>query len=89
MEAARLRRARRRMRTYFLGSGVIMALLFLLIAAFVIRWLGVEQTSYLATLVFGAAVLAGGVYGIIFLSAVIVHIVRRIANRQPVMEIED
>ena len=89
MEAERLKRARRRMLGYFLGSGVIMAFIFLLLAAVVIRWLGVEWTSYIATLVFAAGVMAGGIYGFILLGAIVIHVLRRLITRQPIMEAED
>jgi hypothetical protein len=89
MEAARLMRARRRMRGYFFGSGVIMAFLFLLLAAVVIHWIGLEWTSYIATLVFAAGVMAGGAYGFILFGALAVHVVRRLITRQPVMDYED
>ena len=89
MDAARIKRARKRLRAYFLGSGVIMAFLFLIAASLVIRVLGVEQTSFAATLVFGAAAMAGGVYAIIFFAAVVVHIAKRVISRQPIMDAED
>jgi nitrate reductase gamma subunit len=89
MDAARLKRARWRLRAYFFGSGILMAAVFLCMAAFVMSWLGVEKTSYAATLVLAAAVLAGGTYGIIFFAGVLIHIARRVLKRQPIMEIED
>jgi hypothetical protein len=89
MEAARLKRARRRLRVYFFGSGIIMAFLFLILAAVLLRLIGFDQTSHVATLVFVAAVMAGGTYGIILFGALVVHIARRVMNRQPTMEIED
>ena len=89
MEAARLRRARRRMRAYFFGSGVIMAFLFLILAAVVIRMIGIEWTSYVATLVFAAGVMAGGIYGIVLLTSIFVYAAKRLVVRQPIMEIED
>ena len=66
-----------------------MAFLFLLLSGFIIRFAGVEQTNYFATLVFAAAVMAGGAYAIIFFTGVLVHIVRRVSRRQPIMEIEE
>jgi hypothetical protein len=89
VDAARIKCARWRLRAYFLGSGVIMAFLFLLLAEGVIQFLGIETTGYLATLVFAAIVMAGGTYAIIYFCAVGVHIVRRLLNKQPIMEIED
>ena len=89
MEAARLKRARWRLRAYFFGSGILMAAVYLCVAAFVMSWLGVEKTSYAATLVLAAAVLAGGTYGIILFAGVVIHITRRVLKRQAIMEIED
>jgi hypothetical protein len=89
MEAARLKRARRRLRGYFLGSGLILAFLYVIAAAFVVRMAGVELARYCSTLVIAAAVLLGGSYGIVLLSSIAIHIVRRLLNRQPVMDAED
>ncbi len=89
MDALRLKRARWRLRSYFLGSGVIMAFLLLIAASLAMRFFGVEQTGYTATLVFAAAVMAGGLYGIIFFAGLIVHIAKRVVNRQPIMDAED
>ena len=89
MDAARLKRARWRLRTYFFGSGIIMAFVFLMLAAFVISLFGVASTSYVTTLIFAAGVMAGGAYAIIFLGAVLVHVVRKALARQPIWEAED
>jgi hypothetical protein len=88
-EAARLKRARRRLRGYFLGSGVILAFLYILAAAFIIRLIGVELTRYWSTVLIAAAVLLSGSYGIILFSIGGIHIVRRLINRQPVLDTED
>lgn len=89
LEAARLRRARRRLRGYFLGSGVILAFVYLLAAAFVIRLVGVEMTEYWSTLIMAAGVMAGGTYGLILAVWLVAHIFRRLAKGQPIMERED
>ena len=89
MDAARLRRARRRLRGYFLGSGVVMAFLYLLVAAFVIWLLGIEMTHYVATLMMAAGVMLGGTYAIVMFVWLAAHIARRLVNRQPIGEIED
>ena len=89
MNAAHLKRARWRLRAYFFGSGVLMAAVFLCLAAVVISMFGLKLTSYAATLVLTAAILAGGTYAFIYFGAVIVHILRRLMNRQPIMKIED
>ena len=89
MDGARLKRARRRLFTYFIGSGVIMAFVFLMLASALILFAGVDRTSYLATLFIAAGVMAGGAYAIVLFGGAIVHVLKRILNRQPIMEIED
>ncbi len=89
MDAARLKRARRRLRGYFLGSGVILAILYLILAAFLIKLFGVEVTQYAATLMLAAGVMLGGTYALVMFVWLAVHITRRWFNRQPIMEIED
>ena len=89
MDAARLKRARRRLLGYFLGSGVVLAMLYLILGAFVIKLLGVELTNYAATLLLAAGVMLGGTYAIVMLVWLIAHVARRLINRQPIMEIED
>ena len=89
MEAARLKRARRRLRGYYFGSGIILALLFILVAAFIVRLVGVELTRFWSTALIVAAVLLGGSYGIALFSSIGIHIVRRLLKRQPIMDAED
>ena len=89
MEAARLKRARRRMLGYFLGSGVALAALYLILAAFVIRLIGLELTQYAATLMLAVGVMLGGIYGVVMLVWLILHVARRWSNRQPIMDLED
>lgn len=89
MEAARLKRARRRLRGYFFGSGIILAFLYILVAAFIVRLVGVELTRFWSTALIVAAVLLGGSYGIVLFSAIGIHIVRRLLKRQPIMDAED
>ncbi|MBP2515487.1 hypothetical protein [Sphingomonas sp. PvP018] len=89
MEAARLKRARRRLRGYYFGSGIILALLFILVAAFIVRLVGVELTRFWSTALIVAAVLLGGSYGIVLFSSIGMHIVRRLLKRQPIMDAED
>jgi hypothetical protein len=89
VDAARLRRARRRMRGYFFGSGVVLAILYLIGAAFLVRLFGVELTHYWSTLMLAAGVLLGGTYAIMMVLSVGTHILRRLLNRQPIMEVED
>ena len=89
MDAARLKRARRRLRGYFFGSGVVMAALYLIAAAFVVRLVGVELTHYWATLMLAAGVMLGGTYAIVILISLVVHLARRWAGGKPLMEIEN
>ena len=89
MHAARLKRARRRLRGYFFGSGVILAVLYLLLAALVIQLFGVEITRYASTLMMAAGVMLGGTYALIMFIWLIGHVIHRIATKQPIMEIED
>lgn len=89
VDAARLRRARRRMRGYFFGTGVVLAILYLIAAAFLVRVLGLELTQYWSTVMLAAGVLLGGTYAIVMVLWVGTHIIRRLINRQPIMEIED
>jgi hypothetical protein len=89
MEAARLKRARRRLRGYYFGSGIILAFLYILVAAFIVRLVGVELTRFWSTALIVAAVLLGGSYGIVLFSSIGMHIVRRLLKRQPIMDAED
>ena len=66
-----------------------MAAIYLCLAAAIMAMFGLQATSYAVTLVLAAAALAGGTFAIIYFAAVILHIARRLWNRQPIMEIED
>ncbi|MFC0589719.1 hypothetical protein ACFFF7_09870 [Novosphingobium aquiterrae] len=89
MDAVRLKRARRRMRAYFLGSGVILAFLYLIGAAFLIHIFGVEMTRYWSTVMVAAGVMLGGTYGIVLFASLAIHIIRRLVTGRPVMEPDD
>lgn len=89
IDAARLRRARRRMRGYFFGSGIILAFLYLIAAAVLIRVFGVELTRYWSTMMMAAGVLLGGTYAITMFLWIGGHVVRRLINRQPIMDTDD
>jgi hypothetical protein len=89
MDRARLMRARRRMRGYFFGSGVVLAILYLILAAFLIRLFGIELTQYWSTLMLAAGVMLGGTYAIVMLVWIVAHVAHRLMNRQPIMETED
>ncbi len=77
------------MRSYFLGSGIILAFLYILAGAFVVRLVGIELTRFWSTVLMAAAVLLGGTYGIILFSFTGFHVIRRLLNRQPIMDAED
>ncbi len=89
MEAARLKRARRRMRGYFLGSGVVLAMLYLIAAAFIVKLVGVEIAQYGWTLLLGAGVMLAGTYAIVMFAWLIANMALRWKRGQPIMEIED
>ncbi len=88
MDAVRLKRARRRMRGYFLGSGVVMAFLYLIGAAFLIRIIGVEMTRYWSTMMMAAGVMLGGTYGVVLFAGLAIHVLRRLATGRPVIDPE-
>lgn len=77
------------MRGYFLGSGVILALLYLIAAAFFIRVFGVELTRYWSTMMMAAGVMLGGTYAIIMFIWIGGHVARRLINRRPIMDADD
>ncbi|MEE4452456.1 hypothetical protein [Novosphingobium resinovorum] len=89
MDALRLKRARRRIRIYFLGGGIVLAFLYLICAAFLVRIIGVELTRYWSTVMMAAGVMLGGTYGIVFFTSLAIHVVRRLATGRPVMAPED
>jgi hypothetical protein len=88
MDAARLKRARRRMRAYLIGGGLIGGFVFLCLAGAVIALIGVDTTSYFATLVFAAAVLSGGTYAIFMFTWLIFRGVRRLFRGEPLLSRE-
>jgi hypothetical protein len=89
IEAARLKRARRRMRGYFLGSGVVLAILYLIAAAFVVKLFGVELSRYWWTLMLGACVMLAGTYALVMFIWLGANLTLRWKRGQPLMEIED
>lgn len=72
-----------------MGSGIILAFVYVIAAAFIVRMVGVELTRYWSTVLIAAAVLLGGSYGIVLFSSIGIHIVRRLLKRQPIMDAED
>jgi hypothetical protein len=77
------------MRADFLASGVVLAILYLIVAAFLTRVFGVELTEYWFTVMLGAGVLPGGTYAVVMAIWLGAHIIRRLIKRQPVIDIED
>ncbi len=77
------------MRSYFLGSGVVLAFVYLLLGAFLVRLFGVEVTQFWSTVGMAAGVLLGGTYALIMLIAVAIHITRRVLARHPIMDPDD
>ena len=77
------------MRSYFLGSGVVLVMLYVIAAAFIVKLLGVELSQYWWTLMLGAGVMLAGTYAIIMLVWVATNIGRRFINRQPLWDRED
>ena len=75
------------MRGYFFGSGVVLAFLYLIAAAFFIRIIGVELTRYWSTMMMAAGVMLGGTYAIVMILWVGTRIMRR--HRQSIMKTED
>ncbi len=89
MDAARIKRARWRLRSYFFGSGVIMAALYLIFAAFFVQIFGLELTRYWSTLMLAAGVMLGGTYAIVMFLWLGARLLARLKNGQPIMEVED
>ena len=89
MDSARLKRARRRLRGYFLGSGVILAFLYLIAGTFLVNLLGIEITRYWSTVVMAACVMLGGTYALVMGVWLAVQFLNRWRRNQPVWEMED
>lgn len=89
IDRARLKRARRRLRGYFLGSGVLLAFLYLLAAAFLVHIFGVEVTRYWSTVMMAAGTMLGGTYGFVVMIWLGIHIVRRLIQGKPIMDHND
>lgn len=77
------------MRVYFLGSGVVLAFLYLIVAALLVRLVGIEVTRYWSTLMMAAGVMLGGTYAITMFIWIGAHIVRRLIKRQSVIDPEE
>ena len=68
---------------------MILAFLYLIAAALLIRIFGVELTRYWSTMMMAAGVMLGGTYAIIMFLWIGGHVVRRLINRQPIMDGDD
>ena len=77
------------MRGYFFGSGIVLAILYLIAAAFLVRAFGLELSEYWSTVMMAAGVLLGGTYVIVIALWLGAHIVGRLVKRQPIMDSED
>ena len=88
MEAERIKGAGSRLWRAWVFGGMLWSVVFLLLATVVVGLLGAEQASSTFTIVMGAAVLAGGAYGIILIGALVVHVFKKVASGQPIMDDE-
>lgn len=77
------------MRSYFFGSGVLLAVLYMIAAAFLMRIFGVELTRYWTTMMMAAGVMLGGTYAIIMFVYLFGHLALRWKRGEPLMERED
>ncbi|WP_294261817.1 hypothetical protein [uncultured Sphingomonas sp.] len=89
IEAARLRRARRRLRGYFLGSGVVLALLYLILGMFVIRLVGIELARYWSTAAMVAGVMLGGTYALIMMIWIAISFLQRLRKGEALIDNDD
>jgi len=74
------------LRGYFLGSGVLLAFLYLLAAAFIVNIFGLELTRYWSTVALAAGVMLGGTYGIVMLVWLGVRVARRLVRVRPTLD---
>lgn len=72
-----------------MGSGIILAFLYIVAAGFIVGLVGIELTRFWSTVIMAAVVLLGGTYGIILFSFTGIHIVGRLLKRQSIIEAED
>ena len=88
IDAQQIKSARFRLwRAWFFG-GLLWSFFFLLLAAGIVLAFGVEKTNATFSVVLAAAILAGGTYGIILLTALVVHMIRRIVAGKPIVDKE-
>jgi hypothetical protein len=89
MDAARLKRARRRLLGYFLGSGVVVAFLYLILATFLVHMVGIEITQYWSTVMIAAGVMLGGTYVVVMAVWLGAGLLARWKRKQPLWDVED
>jgi hypothetical protein len=77
------------MRSYFLGSGVVLAMLYIIAAAAVVKLVGLELGQYWFTLMLGAGVMLAGTYAIVMFVYLFGNTIVRWMRGQPIMERED
>jgi hypothetical protein len=76
------------MRGYFLGSGVVLAMLYLIVAAFIVKAVGVEASRYWWTLMLGAGVMLASTYAIVTFIYLFGNSIVRWMRGQPIIERE-
>lgn len=77
------------MRGYFLGSGVVLAFLYLLAAVGLIQIVGLEVTRYWSTVAMAAGVMLAGTYGVVMLVWLGARVVKRLIQRRPIVDADD
>jgi hypothetical protein len=85
-DAARIKLARQRLWRAWIFGGLLWSVVFLCLSAGIMGILGVDKASYLGTLMLGAAMLAAGTYAILYFGALLLHIAKRLWNREPIMD---
>lgn len=88
MDAERIRSARTRLWRAWVFGGMLWSVVFLLLATAIVMLFGVEKSSSAFAIAWGAAILAGGTYGIILIGALLIHVARRFVGGQPIVDDE-
>lgn len=88
MDAERIKGARTRLWRAWIFGGMLWSVVFLLLATAIVMLFGVEKSSSAFAIAWGAAILAGGTYGIILIGALLIHTIKRIVRGQPIVEEE-
>ncbi|WP_298335681.1 hypothetical protein [uncultured Erythrobacter sp.] len=88
MEAERIKAARTRLWRAWVFGGMLWSVVFLMLAATIVMLFGVEKSSSGFAIAWGAAILAGGTYGIIMVGALLMHTIKRLVRGRPIVEEE-